>query len=65
MYLRRTAGYGRIGEIELQQIDLGIAMCHFELTARDLDLAGRWSFENPDLDDLPPRTEFVASWLTG
>ncbi len=63
LYLRRTAGYGRIGEIELQQIDMGIAMCHFELTARELDLAGRWSFERPDLHELPPRTEFVVSWL--
>jgi nitroreductase len=66
-FLERTKGYGggiifklfRLADI--QRLDMGIAMCHFELTARQLGLAGEWKVEEPNLE-RPEQTEYVASW---
>ena len=67
-YLRRTPGYreGLIKRIldlcDLQRLDMGIAMCHFELTARELSLEGEWIVET-DLDANPDElTEYTVSW---
>jgi len=48
---------------DLPRVDLGIAMCHFELTARESGLAGTWSQALPKrLRALPKGTEHVATW---
>lgn len=68
-YLQRTPKYGP-GTIsfnllklaDLQRVDMGIAMCHFELTARELGLAGQWVGMNPGLETPDERTEYVVSW---
>ena len=67
-YLRRTAGYEQdplkrfLDLCDMQRIDMGIAMCHFELTAKELRLNGRWVVED-DLDTNPtPNTEYIVSW---
>ena len=67
-YLRRTLGYyddpvKRILNLcDLQRLDMGIAMCHFELTAKELGLKGRWIVED-DLDQYPNAlTSYVVSW---
>ncbi|MEW6333101.1 MAG: nitroreductase family protein [Thermodesulfobacteriota bacterium] len=60
-YLKRTPGYGHMGkDIELQNVDMGIAMCHFELSAKELGLKGGWSAEDPCI--TPAGLEYVASW---
>lgn len=46
-YLQRTPGYLErnrklFGVDDLQRVDMGIAMCHFELACRQLGLGGRW-----------------------
>ena len=46
LYLQRTRGYRnvftRMAQVDdMQRIDMGIAMCHFELTARELGLSGK------------------------
>jgi nitroreductase len=62
LYLKRTKGYEqKFGGINLQDIDMGIAMCHFELSARELGLAGSWDRLSP-----PPcagRADYIASWF--
>ena len=67
-YLRRTAGYyedplKRILDVcDMQRLDMGIAMCHFELTAREMGLKGEWIVEK-DLDPYPiQNTEYIVSW---
>ena len=67
-YLRRTPGYRedlikRILDLcDLQRLDMGIAMCHFELTARELGLEGEWVVET-DLGTNPDElTEYTVSW---
>jgi nitroreductase len=63
-YLRRSKGYDKlIRAVDLQRIDMGIAMCHFELTARQLGLGGRWEKRAPSSSRLPERTEYIQSWI--
>ncbi len=66
-YMQRSKGYktrNRIlfGMADLQRVDMGIAMCHFEMTAVDRGLDGQWHFEEPDIGNLPEQTSYVASW---
>ncbi len=67
-YLRRTPGYRegffqRILRLaDLQRVDMGIAMCHFELAARDLGLRGEWIHRDPDVRHVNPLMEYSISW---
>lgn len=68
LHLRRTPGYRadpikRILDLcDLQRLDMGIAMCHFELTARELGLKGEWIVEEK-LDKYPDAlTEYIVTW---
>lgn len=69
-YLRRTKGYGKGSALftvlriaDLQRVDLGIAMCHFELVAHDCGRAGSWVVSDPGIP-LPGRdAEYVATWI--
>jgi len=49
---------------DLQRVDLGIALCHFELVARERGLPGRWLLDEPDLGPLGPGLEYTATWRT-
>lgn len=69
--LRSRQGYGKdsllgklIGVADLQRVDMGIAMCHFELTARELGLTGHWAVSEPDIKKPDGFTEYTASWVT-
>ncbi|MBF0501034.1 MAG: nitroreductase family protein [Candidatus Riflebacteria bacterium] len=49
----------------IQSIDMGIAMCHFELAAKELGLPGQWQNSPPAwISDLPDNIEYVISWMT-
>ena len=68
-YLKRTAGYGRglasalLGIADIQRLDMGIAMCHFELTARELGLRGGWVVHEPAIAKPDALTEYTVSWV--
>ena len=68
-FLQRTPNYaanrdyGVIRISDLQRVDIGIAMCHFELTARELGLAGNWTVQEPTLVKPDTRTVYVVSWV--
>jgi nitroreductase len=47
----------------LHHIDLGIAMCHFALAAKELGLSGAWRYQEPGLGSLPPDTVYIMSWI--
>jgi nitroreductase len=62
-YLSRSIGYRHLRDVSLQEIDMGIALCHFELTVREMGLSGNWQ-----QDDSAPKIkswEYVASWQVG
>ena len=67
-YLQRTPGYRKgmfqkMLEVEdLQRVDMGIGMSHFELTAKELGLPGGWNINNPEIGKIPPETEYLVSW---
>ena len=69
-YLQRTHRHGPgtlasrlLGIADLQRVDMGIAMCHFELTARELGLAGEWVVDNPDGSTAAEAPEYVVTWV--
>jgi nitroreductase len=71
-HLQRTPGYGPatltfrlLGIADLQRTDLGIAMCHFELAAKEAGLEGRWSLGAPAHKAKQPEPELIASWVEG
>lgn len=59
-YLCRTKGYG-VPNYDLQKNDIGIAKCHFELTAHELGLKGKW--ENQNNIDQTNGWEYMISWF--
>jgi len=54
-YLQRKPGYGKaFGKIDLQMIDMGIAMCHFDLVAKELEKQPSW--------DIFVKHDIIADW---
>lgn len=61
-FLARTKNYDNMfKDVDIQRMDIGIAMCHFELTAREADLDGSW--KSNDIRDLPEDFEYKVSWV--
>ncbi|MCX7711126.1 MAG: nitroreductase [Clostridia bacterium] len=60
-YLKENKLYNSIfKDIKLQNMDIGIAMAHFELAASELGLQGTWRVSKPGIEtgDL----QYIASW---
>lgn len=61
-YLLETPGYSKtIKAVKLQRVDMGIAMAHFELSCKDLRLAGGWQIVKPDLNS--DEAQYLVSWV--
>jgi len=67
--LARTKGYGRgtlmftmLRMADLQRVDMGIAMCHFELGAREAGFDGAWVIEDPGIATRQSGVEYIATW---
>lgn len=68
-YCQRTPGYGKgslvfnlLGLADLQRLDVGIAMCHFDLTNRELGLNGHWRVTDPGLPVPDEKSVYIATW---
>jgi nitroreductase len=66
-YIQRSAGYRNpvtklLRIVDLQRVDLGIAMCHFELVASELGLAGTWRVDDPGIEGPGALTEYAVTW---
>ena len=67
-FLQRTPGYvgglaGRLLKVEdIQRVDIGIAMCHFELTAHELGLPGTWAVRAPQIQTPDTLVQYVVTW---
>lgn len=64
-FLQHTKGYAKFMAYDLQRVDIGIAMCHFEMTANELNIDGKWQICDPGSINLPLETEYVVSWVEG
>jgi nitroreductase len=66
-YLQRTPGYPPrlanrvVGLSDIQRLDLGIAMCHWELTVREAGLGGEWRVQDPGLAPAGG-PEYTITW---
>jgi nitroreductase len=59
-YLSRAFGYNSMFPVSLQNIDMGIAMCHFALTAQEIGLKGKWQ-----VDAVAPKErslDYIVTW---
>ena len=57
-YCKRSKGFGG-GKLDMQMIDMGIALCHFDVTAKACGLDVEFAQENHGLaEDM----EYVASY---
>ncbi|MFC2028397.1 nitroreductase family protein [Chloroflexota bacterium] len=67
-FLRRTVGYRdgslskRLSTSDLQRVDLGIAMCHFELVSQELGLKGCWLKTDHMINIPNNQVEYTATW---
>lgn len=65
-YLRRTAGKydpikaAKSGMQDNQRVDMGIAMCHLELSARAAGLTGQWTVSPVET----PAGEYTITWVS-
>jgi nitroreductase len=61
-YISRTPGYAeRYPEASLQDVDMGIAMCHFEVALHEMKHKGSWQ----NVQVAPPQRglEYIVSWI--
>lgn len=64
LVLKRTPGYAKlVPAADLQQIDMGIAMCHFEAAAAALKLPGAWHKEAPE-PSVGALGEYIVTWAS-
>lgn len=67
-YLRRTKGYHEgilqrfLGVVDLQRIDMGIAMCHFQLTNENNGINGEFECDQPDIVIEDELTQYITTW---
>jgi len=66
-YLQRTSGYGERNRVlfklaDMQRIDMGIAMCHFDHTLREMGVSGEWVLSEPPVEKPDELTEYIVTW---
>lgn len=61
-YLQHTKGYGSSLGFDVQKVDMGIAMCHFELSSKGLGLEGSWVTKKSEVGNIPEEAEYIISW---
>lgn len=64
--LERTKNYYRnwkaVGMEDLQRVDMGIAMHHFEAAAAEQGLKGAWTVDAPELPLAEGESEYIVTW---
>ena len=63
-FLARSHGLNKIFSMDLQRIDMGIAMAHFELALAEQGLNGKWLDADATAPFLPERIEYIVSYQT-
>ncbi len=72
LFLQRTSNYPKTPfGIDMQVLDMGIAMCHFELTCREIAIEGSWQKLKPEdaLAAIITNTSgegisYIATWVS-
>jgi len=61
-YIEHTPNYSTKLGYDMQLLDIGIAMCQFDLACQELNINGNWTVENPKINLLNEQTEYIVSW---
>ena len=61
-YLKHTKGFVSDAVGDMQKIDLGIALCHFALAAKENNINVCFKLNNPGIT-AEADTEYIASYL--
>jgi nitroreductase len=70
-FLLRFPGYLAVSPTDLQRVDMGIAMAHFDLAMEAADIGGAWQVLDLELAQVRPdrlpeswqRCEYLVSWV--
>lgn len=63
-YIESAKGYSKALGFNIQRIDMGIAMCHFEMTMVEAGIKGHWINEySRQLAVLNENMEYIISWV--
>jgi len=60
-FLQRTKGYRKSMFSDLQRIDMGIALSHFEAVCQELQIDGAWT-DQKILKSTPKNWEYIITW---
>jgi len=60
-YIEHTPNYNKLG-YNMQLLDMGIAMCQFDLACKELDVEGKWAIDDPKLELPNEHTEYIYTW---
>jgi nitroreductase len=62
-YLSHNVGYAKGLGFDMQRIDIGIAICHFDLTLKESGITGHWKKCEQSIKPLNNSTEYIVSWV--
>jgi len=60
-YVKYPEGKLAVNYRPFVRLDMGIATCHFDLTAKQFGIKGGWHFTNPDIP-LPENLDYIVTW---
>jgi nitroreductase len=58
-YPKRNENYSKFLKYDVQKNDIGIAMCHFELTLNEAGINGSWKNKSKSCESL----EYISTWI--
>lgn len=64
-YIEHTPNYSTKLGYDMQLLDMGIAMCQFELACQELNINGHWVAADPKINLFSEQTEYIVSWHVG
>lgn len=59
----KTKGYSDKLGFDIQRIDMGIAICHFDLTCKEIGIQGKFKKIEHGIKSIPENTEYIISWI--
>jgi len=61
-FIEHTPNYSAKLGYDMQILDMGIAMCQFDLATKELNIIGQWVLDDPKIVLPNEQTEYIVSW---
>lgn len=61
-YIEHTPNYSSKLGYDMQLLDMGIAMCQFDLACKELNMNGQWVSYDPNIGHTNKHIEYIVSW---